>query len=81
MASVGDDNSLTLSELRVSTSAGSSGQPVVTLTSQCSEKNAHSSSITGNLLIYDEYSRAGKFRWLRFSKRNIEEPGVALHGT
>ena len=44
--SVGDDNALTVSKLKVANEA-STGAPVVTLIWQHFEKNAHSSSITG----------------------------------
>ena len=49
IASVGDDNALTVSELEVVT-AESTGSPVVKLIRQCSEMSAHSSSITGIML-------------------------------
>ena len=46
IASVGDDNALTVSEVEI-VAVGSTGSPVVTLIRQSSERNAHSSSITG----------------------------------
>ena len=46
IASVGDDNAVTVSEVEIM-AAESTGSPVVRLMSQCSERSAHSSSITG----------------------------------
>ena len=46
IASVGDDDAVTVSEIEIIT-AESTGSPVVTLIRQCSENSAHSSSITG----------------------------------
>ena len=48
IGSVGDDNALTVSEVEIIT-VESTGSPVVKLIRQGSEKNAHSSSITGTL--------------------------------
>ena len=46
IASVGDDNALTVSEIAID-SAATTGSTVITLLRQCSNVNAHSSSITG----------------------------------
>ena len=50
IASVGDDNALTVSEIAVDLSV-STGSTVASLIRQCSEVSAHSSSITGKVTI------------------------------